>query len=267
MDETSRFLELHSAQNLAPGEAALGRIARAFSALPYENVTKILKQARSNSTRASLRDAGEVFGDHLRWGTGGTCFSLCNALSKLVAGAGFDAFIAMADMHYGKDIHCAVVVRLDGSRFLLDPGYLLHQPIRFPEVGGSTQIRTAMNETSLVWEGDHLFSLYTTEVSQTKWRYRLKAIPVSDQEFTDHWIHSFSLNTMEHLMLSRCNANGRTYFRKGTLEQVAHQTRQKSRLDSGCSGELARLFGVPADMIRLAQNALLARSSTPVLHG
>jgi arylamine N-acetyltransferase len=267
MDETIRFLELHAVQNLAPGEAVLANIARAFSALPYENVTKILKQARSNSARASLRDAGEVLGDHLRWGTGGTCFSLCNALSKLLAGASFDAFIAMADMHYGQDIHCAVVVRLDGSRFLLDPGYLLHQPIRFPGPGGSTRIRTAMNETSLVWESDNLFSLYTTELSQTKWRYRLKAFPVSDQEFIDHWIHSFSLNTMEHLMLSRCDANGRTYFRKGSLEQVAHQTKQKSRLDNGCSGELAGIFGVPADMIRLAQNALVTRTITPVLHG
>src|SRR5262249_39781022 len=137
MDETTRFLELHVVQNLVPGEAVLERIARAFAALPYENVTKILKQARSNSARASLRDAGEVFGDHLRWGTGGTCFSLCNALLKLLESAGFDAFIAMADMHYGKDIHCAVVVRLDDSRFLLDPGYLLHQPIRLPEKGAT----------------------------------------------------------------------------------------------------------------------------------
>ncbi|HET6267895.1 MAG TPA: arylamine N-acetyltransferase, partial [Acidobacteriota bacterium] len=181
--------------------------------------------------------------------------------------AGFDAFIAMADMHYGKDIHCAVVVRLDDSRFLLDPGYLLHQPIRLPEKGATSRIQTSMNETSLVWEAGDLFSLYTTELSLTKWRYRLKAHPVPDQEFIDHWIHSFSLNTMEHLMLSRCDANGRTYFRKGSLEQVAHQSKQKSRLDIGCSGELARIFGVPADLIRLAQDALVARPHTPVLHG
>src|SRR5262245_44753462 len=95
----SKFWERYSLDDLAPDFAQLSRIAGAFSNLPYENVTKILKDARSITVRQKLRGTEEVLQDHLRWNTGGTCFSLCNALASILENSGFPAFIAMADMH------------------------------------------------------------------------------------------------------------------------------------------------------------------------
>ena len=106
----SKFWERYSLDELEPDFAHLSRIASAFSNLPYENVTKILKDARSTTVGQKLRGTEEVLQDHLRWNTGGTCFSLCNALASILENCGFQAFIAMADMHYGPNIHCAVIV-------------------------------------------------------------------------------------------------------------------------------------------------------------
>ena len=48
----SKFWERYSLDELAPDFANLSRIAGAFSNLPYENVTKILKDARSTTVRS-----------------------------------------------------------------------------------------------------------------------------------------------------------------------------------------------------------------------
>jgi len=232
----------------------LGQLAGAYSKLPYENVTKILKDTRSSSSHQKLRRTEEVLEDHLRWNTGGTCFSLCNALQDILRHCGFDAFIAMADMHYGTNIHCAVIVRLGSTKYLLDPGYLLHDPAPLPETHISHQ--TAMNTVLIQNEGDETYSLSTNENGMQKWRYRLRARPVSQEEFERHWIHSFSLNSMEHLMLTRLNEAGRLYYRKDRIELVHPQHRVQQKISKDDIGILANLFGLPVDLILQAQRVL-----------
>ncbi|HJZ11264.1 MAG TPA: arylamine N-acetyltransferase, partial [Acidobacteriota bacterium] len=190
-----RFKDCYAVRDDEPGLSYLTAIAAAFSHLPYENVTKILKNVRATQPAHKLRRTEEVLQDHLRWKTGGTCFSLCNALQEILHRSGFDSYIAMADMHYGANIHCAVVVRVDQKDYLLDPGYLLHDPIPLPGCEMEVVRQTRMNTVLLRYESPAVFSLYTKEAGQTKWRYRLHATRISHQEFTEHWIHSFSLNS------------------------------------------------------------------------
>jgi len=246
-----RFLERYTLFPREPDFQFLTDVMKAYSTLPYENVTKILKDARSSSTRQKFRRTEEVFDDHLRWNTGGTCFSLCNALQELLMFCGFNAFIAMGDMHYGVNIHCSIIVRLQDRAYLLDPGYLLHQPIPLP----ATEIRvnTRMNIVLLKNEGDNRFSLYTEENGVTKWRYRLKAIAVQREEFERHWAHSFSLNSMENVLLTRLNASGRLYYRKDRVELVRPHQRMKQKIKDNDFQTLSQLFGLPADLIMQAQ--------------
>lgn len=251
-----RFKDCYAVRDGDPGLPYLRTIAAAFSHLPYENVTKILKDARATQPAHKLRATEEVLQDHLRWKTGGTCFSLCNALQEILQSAGFDCFIAMADMHYGASIHCAVMVRLNERDYLLDPGYLLHDPIPLPECGMEVVRETAMNTVLLRCESPSVFSLYTNEAGQTKWRYRLHANRISRQEFTEHWIHSFSLNSMEHLMFARMGDTARLYFRKDRLEQVEKDSRRKIIIPNSEIAALSQWFDVPSDLIVCAQKAL-----------
>lgn len=253
----STFSDRYSIHAAEPDLLQLKQIGAAFSHLPYENVTKILKEARSSNIHQKLRKTDEVLSDHLRLNTGGTCFSLCNALLSVLKNSGFDAFVAMADMHYGANIHCVVVVVLPEGRFVLDPGYLLHIPIRLPDSDLEQVTKTLMNTVVIQNEGNETFSLFTVEHSQRKWRYRLRAYPVPTEEFEAHWIHSFSLNSMEHLMMTRLNNHGRLYFRKNHLEHVNES--ERTILTKPEASELSGLFGVPADLISSARNILLAR--------
>jgi arylamine N-acetyltransferase len=253
----STFSDRYCLQLSKPDLTQLKSIGAAFSHLPYENVTKLLKEARSSNIHQKLRKTDEVLSDHLRWNTGGTCFSLCNALLSILKNSGFDAFVAMADMHYGINIHCVVVITLPEGRFVLDPGYLLHDPIRLPDSNFEQVTKTAMNTVVLQNEGNENFSLFTIESAQRKWRYRLKAYPVTAEEFEAYWIHSFSLNSMEHLMMTRLDNRGRLYFRKNHLEHVNESKR--TILTKPEASDLSGLFGVPSDLISSARNVLLAR--------
>jgi arylamine N-acetyltransferase len=254
-----RFLERYQIRIQEAGYFQLCRVARSFSNIPYENVTKILKESRTIGSQARLRLTEEVLADHLRWGTGGTCFSLCNALKDVLDQCNFEAQIAMADMAYGSNIHCAVVAKVAGRLFLLDPGYLLHEPIAVPDAGIEIMKKTAMNTVFLQNENRDVHSLHTLEGEKRKWRYRLRTSVISREEFIGHWSRSFSLNSMENLMLTRLSEFGRHYFRKDRLELVNPMSRQKRILTAAEFPELSSIFGVPSDLISMAQKALLAR--------
>ncbi len=246
-----RFLQRYSVSRLDTDLSLLKAIASAYKNLPYENVTKILKESGANGSMQRLRYTEELLEDHLLRRTGGTCFSLCNALQQILHHCAFEAFIGMADMHYGTNIHCAVVATTQGDKYLLDPGYLLHEPIPLPKV--EVVRNTPMNQVILRNEGNDIYSLYTIESRQEKWRYRLRAQPVSTEEFDRHWDHSFSLNSMEHVTLSLVSDTGRLYYRKDKLELVRPQQRTSQKVSAGESQMLASMFGLPPDLIAQAQ--------------
>jgi hypothetical protein len=154
-----------------------------------------------------------------------------------------------------------VIVKLQEGRFLLDPGYLLHTPVALPVEGCETRHASSMNTIFLRSESANIFCLYTLESGQIKWRYRLRATRIPTAEFTQHWLRSFSLNTMENLMLSRLEDHGRIYFRKDRLAVVSETNRQKRIMKGSEFGELSQLFHLPADLILQAQAALLSRGS------
>ena len=249
-----RFFDRYALPQSTADLRFLARLAQAYSKLPYENVTKILKDTRSSSTYGKLRRTDELLEDHLRWNTGGTCFSLCNALQDILQHCGFDSFIAMADMHYGTNIHCAIIVQLESTKYLLDPGYLLHEPVPLPQT--QIEYQTVMNNVLLNHEGNNVYSLSTQENGIQKWRYRLRATPVSAEEFERHWIHSFSLNSMEHILLTRRNEEGRLYYRKDRIELVRPQQRIQQKITKEDTILLADLFGLPADLLMQAQRVL-----------
>ncbi len=237
----------------------LQRVSLAYAHLPYENITKILKEVRSAGSEMKLRAPGEVLEDHLQWGTGGTCFSLCNTLRELLRQSGFNCLIAMGDMHYGENIHCAVVVSIAEDQYLLDPGYLLHDPVPLPRTRLEIRHQTAMNTILVRSEEQGIVSLYTLESGQLKWRYRLRVRAIPEEEFVRHWIHSFSLNSMENVMLSKLDASGRLYLRKDRLDHVGPGNREKKKILPAEDAELAAIFGVPADLLLQARKALVAR--------
>ena len=201
---------------LAPDEL-LTAATRAFARLPFENLTKIIKDAEAGRVEEARRTAAEVLADHRKFGAGGTCFALTSTMLHLVRGLGFEAEPILADRRFGADTHSAFLVWLDGKPHLLDPGYLIVKPLALPTTS-EVCIATPFNELVLVpKDGGAKVELYTRQDGQTTYRLTFKTAPVDAGEFLRAWDISFDADMMRYLVLSRVVGGQQIYFQKRHL--------------------------------------------------
>jgi hypothetical protein len=209
-------------------EMLLFRISAAFKHVPFENLTKILKASSVISRASAKRYPDEVIGDFLRWGTGGTCFSLTASAVALLDSAGVDAWPVLADRHYGPDTHCGLIVaHPDGSVLLLDPGYLVFAPTPLPSTRSSF-LETGFNRVELKpLSGGSRIELYTIVKGNRKLRLTFKIEPVSDEGFARAWEQSFAFEMMQYPVITRHVNGAHHYFQGDTLAiRDAERTRR-----------------------------------------
>jgi arylamine N-acetyltransferase len=213
----------------------LRQVTAAFARLPYENLTKIIKEDERGGA-AARRAPDEVLADHWRLGAGGTCFSLTATLLHLVRALGFDAQPLLADRRYGANTHCALLVWIEDRPHLIDPGYLIVEPI---PLGGSEprRIATDFNELVLAPRGDEKLDLSTLSSSGETYRLTYKTSPADASEFLRAWDESFGWEMMQYPLLTRA-CEGRQVYLRGHH----HQVRRRSTT--------ARQEIPPADLLR-----------------
>jgi arylamine N-acetyltransferase len=202
----------------APPRELLRRVIAAYTALPYENITKITKGAR--------RGPDEVIRDHIAWGTGGTCFSLTSTLRHLVRGLGWEVQYILADRRYGPDTHCALLVWIEQVAHLVDPGYLIINPIPL-FAGGEREIDTGFNRLILVAEPNSKLHLFTNWGGARAYRLTYKTAPVDEQEFAKAWDASFDWEMMRYPLLTRISGSVQIYLRGSHLRVTRAGTVQK----------------------------------------
>jgi arylamine N-acetyltransferase len=193
------------------------KIAAAFSSIPYENLTKIIKTDAMVNPVSSMRHPDELIGDYLRWGTGGTCFSLTAAIIAVYNALGIETHPVLADRHYGPDTHCGlIIVRADGL-LLLDPGYLLFVPTLLPREK-SVSVNTGYNTIELVpLDNGEKMEFYTVVKGNRKLRLVYKIKPVDAIVFAKAWEHSFLWEMMTYPVLTRVSAGQHMYLQGDKL--------------------------------------------------
>ncbi len=242
------------------GLVSLTDLALAFSHLPYENLTKILAWDGGRGGPA-LRPPRTVMEDHLRLGTGGTCFSLTELLRQLATAAGFSCHPVMAHMRHGANIHCALRVEADGRPYLVDPGYLVRRPLPL-DAPGAARVGAA-GEVMLVPAGSVAgvppgvppgdLDLFTVEDEGPRWRYRLSDRAPGEAEFLGHWRRSFEGVAMRSLLISRRSDEGELlYLHNHKLRRQAAGERSNSNLRVGLEGAVEQLFGIDPEVTRRA---------------
>jgi hypothetical protein len=202
------------------GDMLINRLTQALGHIPFENLTKIIKADSVISASSAMRYPDELIGDFLKWGTGGTCFSLTAAAVALLDGLGIEAYPLLADRHYGADTHCGLVmVRPGGAVLLLDPGYLLFSPVPVPKETPAF-FDTGFNRIELVpLSGGTRVELYTVVKNSRKLRLTFKIEPVSDASFAAAWERSFAFEMMTYPVLTR-QSNGRHEYLQGNVLAV-----------------------------------------------
>jgi arylamine N-acetyltransferase len=264
---SSLFLDLYNIRPKDPGLALLGEISHQFANLPWENLTKFIKKHQcaelpdqggerdpapaGNIER--LRRSEEVIRDHARQGAGGTCFSLTNALRRIVADLGFKAYPVMADMKHGPNIHCGLLVELNGRRHLLDPGYLVPEPvsldpsrasiIRLP--GYRLEYRPDARSTDI-----ELYMI--NDRGEESFRYRLRPRAVPETDFVRFWLQSFDAPGMNSLHLNRVTSAARLSAHGINLRVDRGRDKTNIKLRDDYARQIASQFGLAQEIAQRA---------------
>jgi hypothetical protein len=214
----------------APVDEIIGSVARAFGAIPFENLTKIIKSDAVISARSAMRTPDMLIGDWLSLGTGGTCFSLTAATIGVFTALGIAAYPLLADRHYGPDTHSGLLVKGETGLYLLDPGYLLFAPVLLPSTEPAV-FQTGFNTIELVpLPGGLRLELYTVVKGNRKLRLTFKIAPVDAFVFAKAWERSFEFEMMHYPVLTRCVSGEHHYLQGDTLAIRNSVTTRRTKL-------------------------------------
>lgn len=253
------FRALCRLPSTGPLRQQLAELCGAFADVPYENLTKIVKYAASDSPAAARRAPHEVLQDFQRAGAGGTCFSLTAALLYLVRALPLPAQPILADRHYGTNTHCALVVWIEHEPHLLDPGYLIVSPLALRSLRTTRVVPTRFNELELVPSGEQRVELSTIAQGNRRYRLTFKTAPAGEQEFLAAWDASFGWDMMRYPVLTRVTGDEQVYLRSAQLQK---RSRQAVRREAVASDQLAARivaeFGIDRHLVESAL-AILAR--------
>ena len=115
-----------------PTPAFLDALIVAYTrTVPWESVSRIVRRAQTPETAACPRWPEEFWGGAIARGTGGTCFESNYAFFSLLRVLGYDGYLTINDMGESVGCHTAIVILLDGQRWLTDVGMPLYLPLPF----------------------------------------------------------------------------------------------------------------------------------------
>jgi arylamine N-acetyltransferase len=261
----------------APVQAAL----RELSGLPYENLSKIAAFGLGGNMESTLGLAEGWLERNRETGAGGTCFSLTWWLAGRLAAAGIGYALLMGDKGRSANIHCALRCDWEGRAYLLDPGYLIFEPLLLPEAGLSIDAWIPPNAVRLedrpeagawrLWSGprEPVGPLGNDGHRQggdgrrqgdgLKFRFDFRRKPVGEAEFFAHWEASYRLPMMRYPVLNRVRDGAQFYLQKRSL---LIRTEQGSEMRKLGREELFRVlgatFGIPEGLAREAMAVVLA---------
>ncbi len=243
-------------------QTLLREVIRHFARLPYENLTKVIRHSQQATGYDLLRTPATVISDHARWGTGGTCFSLTATLLHLIRALGFPAEPILADRRYGPNTHCALLVWIDQHPHLVDPGYLITEPIPL-DLTREQRRATSFHELRLRPQSTPGRLDLLTAVAdphnrstgeRTTYRLTFKTDPVDAGEFLRVWQESFAWEMMSYPVLTSVR-QGAQHYLQGQRHQVRHRSsvaRTQLSDDEQLAELMVREFGIAPEVVRQA---------------
>lgn len=259
IDGVRGFMDYFELRPKNPILSFLHEILEHFPKLPYENISKIIKLSQHWDAQSNkIRLPEEIIEDHITHKLGGTCFSLTFYLQAILTQHGFACYPVMADMRAGRNIHCCLVVILDSIKYLVDPGYLLTQPMEL-DPAKPRLFRSEFAGVELRYDSrNQSYELFTFNKNEVKWRYRFQDRPVPPDEFLQHWQASFGWNSMHGICLTKVMHGGLIFVHKNFMRETTFAGKRNFNIRKDYHARIREIFGIDEQIIEQARAALKA---------
>lgn len=115
----------------APTLRYLNRVIHAYICkVPWESVSRIIKRHTMQNTKDCPRLPKEFWSDAMQYGFGGTCFESSLAFYSLLMSLEYEGYLTVNDMGDSRACHAAIVLFLDGKKYLVDNTIPVHSAVQ-----------------------------------------------------------------------------------------------------------------------------------------
>lgn len=115
----------------APTLHYLNRLIHAYiRRVPWESVSRIIKRHTMLETKDCPRLPEEFWTEAMGQGFGGTCFESSLAFYSLLTALGYEGYLTVNDMGESRGCHAAIVIIVDGQKYLVDNTIPVHAAVR-----------------------------------------------------------------------------------------------------------------------------------------
>lgn len=246
--------------------SSVTRLLSELSALPYENLSKIVARHQGRASGKTLEGilsfSDSWLEDHARTGLGGTCFALTHWLKRRMDALGLSTAYLMADKRIEPNVHCGLLFEHEGRSWLLDPGYLIFEPLALPSGGLSVEVFLPPNVVRVedmgaawrLWTGPRMEK---GKPGALKHRFDFRKEPVGAEEFQRHWEASYEWPMMRHPVLNRVKDGTQYYLQKNNLLIRTAEGGEMRRLTPAeVRAAAVELFGLPRGLVEEALGIL-----------
>lgn len=156
---TTRVLQHLGESAVTPSVAHLNALITAYTqTVPWESVFRIAKRTRTANTADCPRFPDEFWDDTMNYGSGGTCFESNYAFFSLLRTLGYEGYLTVNNMGDTVGCHSAIVLHLDGQKWLADVGIPLHTAIPLDPTQ-VTQRATPLHTYTVRPDGDNRYQI------------------------------------------------------------------------------------------------------------
>lgn len=240
--------------------SAVSQALRELSILPYENLSKIVAFKQGGNMESTLGLAEDWLQKTRDTGAGGTCFSLTWWLARRIRAAGLDCAFLMGDKGRSKNIHCGLRFECNGRAYLLDPGYMIFDPLPLPNGGLSAEAWVAPNQVRVDdMPAIDAWRLWSGPRGALKARFDFRRAAVYEAEFFAHWEASYGWPMMDYPVLNKIEGGVQYYLQKRSLLVRTAEGGVMRKLEEPELMETLRVtFGIPPALAREALSIVTA---------
>ena len=247
VDDILEALDLSRAE---PGSGFLEALFARFNArVPFENASKIVRNAETADARDKPRTPEIFWNDHLEFGTGGTCFARVAAFDALLGALSFRTRRLIGRVQRDGD-HAALMVQTPAGESIADVGFPL--PALLPARSG--RVETSLGGLEIESTPRGFGISWKDGVPEGPRSIEVFSAPVEEEQFARLWLQTFSpgAHFLQRISIRRDLGNRVVSYAGGEVRVDDLHSRLRVPVGALAEGPLSELFGIDREILSRA---------------